>query len=238
MVYVPFTIFVRNQGLPLPDITTASTSPSPFSCWLRLAPMDEHTAAPPARAQAPFIAVDLPPLNDPDFEVALHTAVRNRPQAVIVRSVLCGADIQNLAVALSVAELDAGLPEGQIAILAQTADTAAGAAFPPDLRHLTPRLRGLIWDEACLRQNLGLSPASDSNGQDLTMLARTQLLLSARAAGLMALSTLPEDVAFGADAVTLLPQSQKAMQLGFDGVIVGSRSAKAIRAIPGPSATV
>lgn len=246
MVYVPFTIFLKNQGLPLSETITPPRPVRSSLCWCRggLADLADPSAAAlpmllpwqdlqqldmPARTEDPgarLLAVELPPLHDPRIETALRLAIDVRAQAVVLPQVAGEADIQHLDIRLTVAEQESeatGRPS--VSIIARPTDTPQGAAFARDFRGLSRRLTALLWDEAATGAALGLSAEDTAETHALLAQVRSQLLLSARAAGLAALTALPESPSVPFDDVEAVRTlCRNALRQGFTGVVAASRN--------------
>ncbi|MBT9370124.1 hypothetical protein [Rhizobium sp. CSW-27] len=180
-----------------------------------------------------MLAVELPPLHDAAFDVALRLAVGAGARAMVLPQVACEADIQHLDICLTVIEEEEAASRPPASIIARPADTPEGAAFAADFRRLSRRLTALLWDQAETRAALGLAPDDTADGQALLAHVRSRLLLSAHAAGLAALMALPAAPPATQDEVQALRAlCRNALRQGFSGFVAGSRSQATLIAAP------
>ncbi|MCQ4629656.1 hypothetical protein GB927_006375 [Shinella sp. CPCC 100929] len=95
-----------------------------------------------------------------------------------------GADIQRLAVLLSVAEAEENLAEGSTPILAITDGILPAPVSPQGFSGKTTRLAGLVWDQRGLVKTLGVEPTRTESGEcpPTFAAARAAVLLTAAAA--------------------------------------------------------
>ncbi|WP_439616817.1 hypothetical protein [Shinella sp.] len=99
-----------------------------------------------------------------------------------------GAEIQRLAVLLSVAEAEENLAEGSTPILAITDGILPAPVSPQGFSGKTTRLAGLVWDQRGLVKTLGVEPTRTESGEcpPTFAAARAAVLLTAAAAGIPA----------------------------------------------------
>ncbi|MDX3978855.1 hypothetical protein [Shinella sp.] len=126
---------------------------------------------------------------EPDASLeTLRQAIAGGATGIALIGCRTGADIQRLAVLLSVAEAEENLAEGSTAILAITDGILPAPASPQGFSGKTTRLAGLIWDQRSLVKTLGVEPARTANGEwpPTFAAARAAVLLAAAAAGIPA----------------------------------------------------
>ncbi len=99
-----------------------------------------------------------------------------------------GADIQRLAVLLSVAEAEENLVEGSTPILAITDGILPAPVSPQGFSGKTTRLAGLVWDQRGLVKTLAVEPTRTESDEwpPAFAAARAAVLLTAAAAGIPA----------------------------------------------------
>jgi citrate lyase beta subunit len=118
----------------------------------------------------------------------LHFALRNGVAGIALAGWRTGADIQRLAVLLSVAEAEGGRIAGSTAILAMTDGILPAPLSPHGLSDKSGRLAALVWDQRGLMQTLGTKRALTDDGAWTSAFAaaRAAVLLTAAAAGVPA----------------------------------------------------
>ncbi len=143
-----------------------------------------------------------------DLDVGLETlchAIDAGAAGIALTGCHTGADIQRLAVLLSVAEAEENLAEGSTPILAITDGILPAPVSPQSFFGKTTRLAGLVWDQRGLVKTLGVVPARTANGEWTTPFAaaRAAALLTAAAAGIPAYDSASDlnGEAFTADCV-------------------------------------
>jgi citrate lyase beta subunit len=136
-----------------------------------------------------------------------------------------GADIQRLAVLLSVAEAEENLAEGSTPILAITDGILPAPVSPQSFLGKTTRLAGLVWDERGLVKTLGVVPARTANGEWSIPFAaaRAAALLAAAAAGIPAYDS-PSDLTGEA----FLADCKRSSDDGFFGRLASDKAQMAI----------
>jgi citrate lyase subunit beta/citryl-CoA lyase len=215
-------------GLQPPE--TILGGPSPARSWLLVAPTQISTAAPsgadcaivdlrgagddPALLAALQLwakegpagsrAVRLPAASAPGFDEAVELAVEAGLATVFLSHASGGADVQKLEVVLRVQEAALERPPLAVGALVSEAGLLAAQSF----QRCSSRLFAL-----------GLDPDGvwQSRASDVARMARAQLVIAARAAGLSPLDTTP------GDTVAKLFQAECAAsrESGFTGKVAG-----------------
>lgn len=125
----------------------------------------------------------------------LDAIVAGKPDAVLLPKAEGGKSVVHLDAKLTAREAIAGVPEGQIKILAQAVESAAGLFAAGTFRNASARLIGLTWGPEDLSAELGAEANRDAAG-NLTepyRLARSMCLYGATAARLPAIETVYVD---------------------------------------------
>src|SRR5215831_18788559 len=125
----------------------------------------------------------------------LDAIVGGRPDAVVFPKAEGGASVVHLDAKLTAREAIAGVPEGQIKILAQAVESSAGLFAAGTFRGASARLIGLTWGPEDLSAELGAETNRDAQGEltDPYRLARSVCLYAATAAKLPAIETIYVD---------------------------------------------
>jgi citrate lyase subunit beta/citryl-CoA lyase len=125
----------------------------------------------------------------------LDAIVRGRPDAIMLPKAAGGASVTHLHVKLSAREAIAGLPDGNIGIVALATETAASLFTTGTYAGASPRLAALTWGAEDLSAELGAEANRDDNGSflDPYRLARALCLAGAAAAGVPAIDTVYVD---------------------------------------------
>lgn len=146
----------------------------------------------------------------------LAAVVRGRPDGIMLPKAEGIADVEHLSAKLRVAEAEAGLPDGGIAILPIVTETARGVFLASSLAAGHPRLAGLTWGAEDLSAAIGASATRDTEGRytDVFRLARTTTLLAAAAADIPAIDTVFVDFR---DEIGLRAECAEAERDGFVG---------------------
>jgi len=148
-----------------------------------------------ASNQRPRLLVRINGLDTGMTDADLDAVVAGRPDAVVFPKAEGGASVVHLDAKLTAREAIAGVPEGQIKILAQAVESAAGLFAAGTFRNASARLIGLTWGPEDLSAELGAEANRDAQG-DLTepyRLARSVCLYAAAAAKLPAIETVYVD---------------------------------------------
>jgi len=130
-------------------------------------------------------------MTDADLDVI----VSGNPDAVVFPKAEGGASVIHLDAKLTAREAVAGLPEGQIKILAQAVESAAGLFAAGTFRGVSARLIGLTWGPEDLSAELAAETNRDTTGHltEPYRLARSLCLYAAAAAKLSAIETVYVD---------------------------------------------
>jgi len=146
----------------------------------------------------------------------LDAVVAGRPDAIVFTKAEGGASVVHLDAKLTAREAIAGLPEGQIKILAQAVESAAGLFAAGTFRNASPRLIGLTWGPEDLSAELGAEANRDAHGEltEPYRLARSVCLYAAAAAKLPAIETVYVDFR---DSEGLRRDTEAAHRDGFTG---------------------
>jgi citrate lyase subunit beta/citryl-CoA lyase len=130
-------------------------------------------------------------LTDDDLDVI----VPGRPDAIMLPKAAGGESVTHLHAKLSAREAIAGLPDGEIGIVALATETAASLFTTGTYPGSSPRLAALTWGAEDLSADLGAETNRDEAGRflDPYRLARTLCLAGAAAAGVPAIDTVYVD---------------------------------------------
>ena len=125
----------------------------------------------------------------------VSAVVAARPAGVMLPKSRSGADVEHLAAKLAVAEAEAGLPDGALAILAIVTETAGSLFGLGSYTGCNSRLQGVAWGGEDLAADLGAETNRDHAGAytDVFRLARSLALAAAAAAGVQAIDTIYAD---------------------------------------------
>jgi citrate lyase subunit beta/citryl-CoA lyase len=146
----------------------------------------------------------------------LDAVVAARPDAIMLPKAEGGPSVILTDAKLGVQEAIAGIPDGQIGIVAIATETAASFFVMATYRGASPRLLGLTWGAEDLSADLGAEANRDPNGRflDPYRLARTLCLAAAASAQVQCYDTVTVDFR-NADA--LRREAQEARRDGFAG---------------------
>ena len=130
-------------------------------------------------------------MTDADLDVI----VAGKPDAIVFPKAEGGASVIHLDAKLTAREAIAGVPEGQIKILAQAVESAGGLFAAGTFRSASARLIGLTWGPEDLSAELGAEANRDQQGEltEPYRLARSVCLYAAAAAKLPAIETVYVD---------------------------------------------
>jgi citrate lyase subunit beta/citryl-CoA lyase len=125
----------------------------------------------------------------------LDAIVTGRPDAIMLPKAAGGVSVTHLHAKLSAREAIAGLPDGEIGIVALATETAASLFTTGTYSGASPRLAALTWGAEDLSADLGAETNRDESGRflDPYRLARTLCLAGAAAAGVPAIDTVYVD---------------------------------------------
>ena len=160
----------------------------------RVAALDFLKRAGPAK-QRPRLLVRINGLDTGMTDADLDAIVTGRPDAIVFPKAEGGASVVHLDAKLTAREAIAGVPEGQIKILAQGVESAAGLFAAGTFRGASVRLMGLTWGPEDLSADLGAEANRNTQGEltDPYRLARSICLYAAAAAKLPAIETVYVD---------------------------------------------
>jgi citrate lyase subunit beta/citryl-CoA lyase len=125
----------------------------------------------------------------------LDAVIPGRPDAIMLPKAAGGSSVTHLHAKLSAREAMAGLPDGEIGIVALATETAASLFTTGTYRACSPRLAALTWGAEDLSADLGAEANRDEDGRflDPYRLARSLCLAGAAAAGVPAIDTVYVD---------------------------------------------
>jgi citrate lyase subunit beta / citryl-CoA lyase len=148
-----------------------------------------------AAKQRPRLLVRINGLDTGMTDADLDAIVAGRPDAIVFPKAEGGASVVHLDAKLTAREAIAGVPEGQIKILAQAVESAAGLFAAGTFRNASPRLIGLTWGPEDLSAELGADANRNAQGEltEPYRLARSVCLYAAAAAKLPAIETVYVD---------------------------------------------
>src|SRR5215467_3487811 len=145
--------------------------------------------------QRPRLFVRINGLETGMTDADLDAIVAGAPDAVLFPKAEGGASVVHLDAKLAAREAIAGVPEGQIKVLAQAVESSAGLFAAGTFRGASARLIGLTWGPEDLSAELGAETNRDAQGEltDPYRLARSVCLYAATAAKLPAIETIYVD---------------------------------------------
>jgi citrate lyase subunit beta/citryl-CoA lyase len=148
-----------------------------------------------ATKQRPRLLVRINGLDTGMTDADLDAIVLGQPDAIVFPKAEGATSVVHLDAKLTTREAIAGLPEGQIKILAQAVETAAGLFAAGTFRAASERLIGLTWGPEDLSAELGATANRDAQGHltEPYRLARSVCLYAAAAAKLPAIETVYVD---------------------------------------------
>jgi citrate lyase subunit beta / citryl-CoA lyase len=167
-------------------------------------------------AKRPRLLVRVNGLDTGLIDDDLDAVVASRPDAIMLPKAEGGASVILADAKLAVREAIAGLPDGQIGIVAIATETAASLFAMGAYRSASARLLGLTWGAEDLSADLGGEANRDATGRflDPYRLARALCLAGAAAAQVQAYDTVTVDFR-NSDA--LRREAQEARRDGFIG---------------------
>jgi citrate lyase subunit beta / citryl-CoA lyase len=148
-----------------------------------------------AAKQRPRLLVRINGLDTGMTDADLDAIVTGRPDAIVFPKAEGGASVVHLDAKLTAREAIAGVPKGQIKILAQGVESAAGLFAAGTFRGASVRLIGLTWGPEDLSAELGAEANRNTQGEltDPYRIARSICLYAAAAAKLPAIETVYVD---------------------------------------------
>jgi len=146
-------------------------------------------------ARRPRLLVRINGLESGMADADLDVIVAGKPDAIVFPKAEGGASVVHLDAKLTAREAIAGVPEGQIKILAQAVESSAGLFAAGTFRGASARLIGLTWGPEDLSAELGAEANRDGQGEltEPYRLARSMCLYAAAAAKLSAIETVYVD---------------------------------------------
>ena len=115
--------------------------------------------------QRPRLLVRINGLDTGMTDADLDAIVASRPDVIVFPKAEGGPSVVHLDAKLTAREAIAGVPEGQIKILAQAVELAAGLFAAGNFRNASPRLIGLTWGPEDLSAELGAETNRDAQGE-------------------------------------------------------------------------
>jgi citrate lyase subunit beta / citryl-CoA lyase len=148
-----------------------------------------------AAKQRPRLLVRINGLDTGMTDADLDAVVAGKPDAVVFPKAEGGVSVVHLDAKLTAREAIAGVPEGQIKILAQAVESAAGLFAAGTFHGASARLVGLTWGPEDLSAELGAAVNRDAQGEltEPFRLARSVCLYAAAAAKVPAIETVYVD---------------------------------------------
>ncbi len=145
--------------------------------------------------QRPRLLVRINGLDTGMTDADLDAIVAGKPDVIVFPKAEGAASVVHLDAKLTAREAIAGVPEGQIKILAQAVESSAGLFAAGTFRNASARLIGLTWGPEDLSAELGAEVNRDVTGEltEPYRLARSVCLYAAAAAKLPAIETVYVD---------------------------------------------
>lgn len=143
----------------------------------------------------------------------LAAVMPGRPDGIVLPKCEGAADVNRLALYLDAFEAASNLEQGSTRIVPVATETARAVLKLFDFEGASPRLWGLMWGAEDLAASLGASGNRTASGfRRPFLLARDLCLISAAAAGVVAIDTIATDID---DLIALKQESIAARQDGF-----------------------
>ena len=145
-----------------------------------------------SRKDRPQLLVRINGLDTGMTDADLDAVVPGKPDAVLLPKAEGGATVIHLDAKLTVREALAGLPEGEIKILAQTVESPVGLFSAGSYRNCSARLIGMTWGPEDLSAELGAEANREIDGTltEPYRIARAMCLFGAAAAKVPAIETI------------------------------------------------
>lgn len=176
-----------------------------------------HLAARPKGSRAPQLWVRINPFDTGLTLGDLAAVMPHAPDGIVQPKTDGPACVARLSHYLDALEAASGLAAGSTAILPVATETPRAVLTLGDFAGADlPRLYGLSWGAEDLATALGATGNRDADGRfgDTFRLARSQMLLAAKSAGVAAIDTLHADFR---DEAGLVASSRAARAEGFSG---------------------
>src|SRR5438128_7189689 len=143
----------------------------------------------------------------------LAAVMPGRPDGVVLPKCAGAADVNKLSLYLDAFEAAAGIENGATRIVTVATETARAVLMLMDFENMSPRLWGMMWGAEDLAASLGASRNRTGNRfHGPFLLARDLCLISAAAAGVVAIDTIATDID---DLVALKEEANAARHDGF-----------------------
>src|SRR4030095_7088193 len=143
----------------------------------------------------------------------LAAVMPGRPDGIVLPKCAGAADVNRLSLYLDAFEAAAGIDHGSTRIVTVATETARAVVKLLDFENMSPRLWGMMWGAEDLAASLGASRNRTGNRFHRPfLLARDLCLISAAAAGVVAIDTIATDIN---DLDALRQESIAARQDGF-----------------------
>jgi citrate lyase subunit beta / citryl-CoA lyase len=167
-------------------------------------------------ADRPRLLVRVNGLDTGLIDEDLDTIVASRPDAIMLPKAEGGPSVILADAKLAVREAIAGIPDGEIGIVAIATETAGSLFAMGTYRDASERLLGLTWGAEDLSAELGAEANRDANGRflDPYRVARALCLAGAASAQIPAYDTVTVDFR---NAEALRREAQEARRDGFTG---------------------
>ena len=145
-----------------------------------------------SRKDRPQLLVRINGLDTGMTDADLDAVVPGKPDAVLLPKAEGGVTVIHLDAKLTVREALAGLPEGEIKILAQTVESPAGLFSAGSYRNCSARLIGMTWGPEDLSAELDAEANREIDGTltEPYRIARAMCLFGAAAAKVSAIETI------------------------------------------------
>ena len=143
----------------------------------------------------------------------LAAVMPGRPDGIVLPKCAGAADVNRLSLYLDAFEAGAGIEHGSTRIVTVATETARAVLKLLDFENMSPRLWGMMWGAEDLAASLGASRnRTGGRFHGPFLLARDLCLISAAAAGVVAIDTIATDIN---DLDALREESIAARQDGF-----------------------
>jgi citrate lyase subunit beta / citryl-CoA lyase len=144
----------------------------------------------------------------------LAAVLAQKPDGIVLPKANSGLDVSRLSASLEAGEQAAGLPIGQIEIIAIATETPAVVLHLHTFAGSSARLRGMTWGAEDLGTAIGAKSSRDESGRFTSpfMLARNLCLFGAHAAGVQAIDGIQADFR---DMAALETEAREAARDGF-----------------------
>src|SRR6266850_4202504 len=143
----------------------------------------------------------------------LAAVMPGKPDGIVLPKCAGAADVNRLALYLDAFEAASGIEQGTTRIVTVATETARAVLKLLDFENMSPRLWGMMWGAEDLAASLGASKnRTGARYHGPFLLARDLCLISAAAAGVVAIDTIVTDIN---DLDALRAESIAARQDGF-----------------------